>query len=112
MGQLARRWVAAAGAALAMAAVPFSVSTIAAPAPSRAEDCPDGQVSVNDPSGWGCENGPCPPGTYDIDGVCIPLESAPPPPPPPPPPVYVPGWRPNVNACVNVGRRISVSGCI
>lgn len=31
--------------------------------------------------------------------------AAPPPPPPPPPP-------PNVNVCANVGRRISVSGCI
>lgn len=32
--------------------------------------------------------------------------AAPPPPPPPPPPL------PNVNVCANVGRRISVSGCI
>lgn len=32
-------------------------------------------------------------------------ETAAPPPPPPPPP-------PNVNVCANVGRRISVSGCI
>ncbi|MDA2890575.1 hypothetical protein PDG61_06615 [Mycolicibacterium sp. BiH015] len=31
--------------------------------------------------------------------------AAPPPPPPPPPP-------PNVSVCANVGRRISVSGCI
>lgn len=36
----------------------------------------------------------------------------PPPPPPPPPPVYVPPPPPNVNVCANVGRRISVSGCI
>jgi len=34
------------------------------------------------------------------------------PPPPPPPPVYVPPVAPNVNVCVNAGRRISVSGCI
>ncbi|MFN8100881.1 MAG: RNA-binding protein [Mycobacterium sp.] len=35
-------------------------------------------------------------------------------PPPPPPPVYVPPPPPlpNVNVCANVGRRISVSGCI
>ncbi len=33
------------------------------------------------------------------------------PPPPPPPPVYVPPL-PNVDVCANVGRRISVSGCI
>ncbi|WP_048633792.1 hypothetical protein [Mycolicibacterium aurum] len=31
--------------------------------------------------------------------------AAPPPPPPPPPP-------PNVTVCANVGRRISVSGCV
>lgn len=36
----------------------------------------------------------------------------PPPPPPPPPPVYVPPPAPNVDVCANVGRRISVSGCI
>ena len=36
---------------------------------------------------------------------------APPPPPPPPPPVYVPP-APNVSVCANVGRRISVSGCV
>lgn len=37
----------------------------------------------------------------------------PPPPPPPPPPAYVPppDLTPNVTACVNVGRRISISGC-
>lgn len=33
--------------------------------------------------------------------------AAPPPPPPPPPPPL-----PNVNVCANVGRRVSVSGCI
>ncbi|MGB3483203.1 MAG: RNA-binding protein [Mycobacterium sp.] len=40
-----------------------------------------------------------------------PPPGAPPPPPPPPPPVYVPP-APNVNVCANVGRRISISGCI
>ncbi|WP_197374562.1 RNA-binding protein [Mycolicibacterium baixiangningiae] len=40
-----------------------------------------------------------------------PPPGAPPPPPPPPPPVYVPP-APNVDVCANVGRRISVSGCI
>lgn len=36
------------------------------------------------------------------------------PPPPPPPPAYIPPPPPlpNVNVCANVGRRISVSGCI
>jgi hypothetical protein len=36
----------------------------------------------------------------------------PPPPPPPPPPVYYAPPAPNVSVCANVGRRISVSGCI
>ncbi len=49
------------------------------------------------------------------------LDAPPPPPPPPPgapppppPPAYVPPPPPlpNVNVCANVGRRISVSGCI
>ncbi|WP_307787082.1 RNA-binding protein [Mycolicibacterium mengxianglii] len=40
-----------------------------------------------------------------------PPPDAPPPPPPPPPPVYTP-HAPNVDVCANVGRRISVSGCI
>ena len=112
MGRLVRRGAAWTGALLAVAAVPFTV-TVAAPTPSHADDCAAGQVSVNDPSGWECENGPCPPGMYDVSAVCVPMQS-PPPPPPPPPPVYVPApvWRPNVSACVNVGRRVSVSACI
>jgi hypothetical protein len=40
-----------------------------------------------------------------------PPPGAPPPPPPPPPPVYVPP-APNVDVCANVGRRVSVTGCI
>ena len=40
-----------------------------------------------------------------------PPPGAPPPPPPPPPVYYVPP-APNVDVCANVGRRISVSGCI
>ena len=40
-----------------------------------------------------------------------PPQGAPPPPPPPPPPYYAP-IAPNVDVCANVGRRISVSGCI
>jgi hypothetical protein len=32
-------------------------------------------------------------------------------PPPPPPPVYYPP-RPDVSVCADVGRRVSVSGCI
>lgn len=59
----------------------------------------------------------------DISGCADPLYEMnylPPPPPPPgyvpppPPPAYVPPPPPlpNVNVCANVGRRISVSGCI
>jgi hypothetical protein len=32
-------------------------------------------------------------------------------PPPPPPPVYIPP-APNVSVCADVGRRVSVSGCV
>ncbi|HET6733701.1 RNA-binding protein [Mycobacterium sp.] len=54
---------------------------------------------------------------YELNDVLAPPPppppppGAPPPPPPPPPPVYVPPL-PNVDVCANVGRRISVSGCI
>ncbi len=59
----------------------------------------------------------------DVSGCADPLYEMnylPPPPPPPgyvpppPPPAYVPPPPPlpNVNVCANVGRRISVSGCI
>ncbi|MEO3761571.1 RNA-binding protein [Mycobacterium sp. B14F4] len=50
----------------------------------------------------------------DVTGCADPLSylnQLPPPPPPPPPPVYIPP-APNVDVCANVGRRISVSGCI
>lgn len=41
-----------------------------------------------------------------------PGEEVPPPPPPPPPPVAAPPPpSPNVHACVNLGRRVSVSAC-
>ncbi|MGV0741504.1 RNA-binding protein [Mycolicibacterium sp. XJ870] len=44
-----------------------------------------------------------------------PPPGAPPPPPgapPPPPPAYVPPSPPNITVCANVGRRISISGCV
>ncbi len=51
---------------------------------------------------------------FDVSGCADPLnelnDALPPPPPayvPPPPPP-----RPNVTVCANVGRRISVSGCV
>ena len=60
---------------------------------------------------------------FDVSGCADPLnelnDALPPPPPPegypPPPPAYVPPPpppRPNVTVCANVGRRISVSGCV
>lgn len=51
----------------------------------------------------------------DVSGCADPLyEMNYAPPPPPPPPAYIPPPPPlpNVDVCANVGRRISVSGCI
>ncbi|KUH81234.1 hypothetical protein [Mycobacterium sp. IS-1556] len=47
----------------------------------------------------------------DVTGCADPLSYLNELPPPPPPPVYVPP-APNVNVCANVGRRVSISGCI
>ncbi len=52
-----------------------------------------------------------------VDSALPPPPPPPPPPgapPPPPPPAYVPPPppAPNVSVCANVGRRISVTGCI
>ncbi|MGV9801688.1 RNA-binding protein [Mycobacterium sp. NPDC003449] len=56
---------------------------------------------------------------FDVSGCSDPLYElndalAPPPPPGAPPPAYVPPPppAPNVSVCANVGRRISVSGCV
>lgn len=56
---------------------------------------------------------PPPPPPPPPPGEQPPPPGEPPPPPPPPPPAYVPppDLTPNVTACVNVGRRISISGC-
>lgn len=52
----------------------------------------------------------------DVTGCSDPLsylnDPLPPPPPPPPPPAYYAPPLPNVDVCANMGRRISVSGCI
>lgn len=97
---------ATAAAVLALAAVPAVIATIGTPADSKADVCTTAggpRVSVS-----GCANladviapyAP-PPGYY----APMPDDPYYPPPPPPPP-------LPNVNVCANVGRRISVSGCI
>ncbi|MET0475486.1 MAG: RNA-binding protein [Mycobacterium sp.] len=54
---------------------------------------------------------------YELNDLLPPPPPPPPPPgeaaPPPPPPVYVPPPpRPNVSVCANVGRRITVTGCV
>ena len=51
---------------------------------------------------------------YEVNDVLAPPPPPPPgaPPPPPPPPAYVPAPPPNISVCANVGRRISISGCV
>jgi hypothetical protein len=52
---------------------------------------------------------------YELnDALAYPPPPPPPPPPPgaPPPPVYIPPPVPNVSVCADVGRRITVGGCI
>lgn len=49
---------------------------------------------------------------YEVNDVLAPPPPPGAPPPPPPPPAYVPAPAPNISACVNVGRRISISGCV
>lgn len=51
---------------------------------------------------------------YEVNDVLAPPPPPPPgePPPPPPPPAYVPAAPPNISVCANVGRRVSISGCI
>ena len=52
----------------------------------------------------------------DVSGCADPLyevnDVLAPPPPPPPPPAYVPAPPPNISVFANVGRRISISGCV
>jgi hypothetical protein len=47
---------------------------------------------------------------YQLNDVLAPPPGAPP--PPPPPPAYIPAPAPNISVCANVGRRISISGCV
>ena len=104
-----RKLFAGAAAAASLATVPAAVATVATPATSSADVCASAgrRVSVS-----GCAN------LADVMAPYVPPPAyyAPLPEdyPPPPPPVYVPPPPPlpNVNVCANVGRRISVSGCI
>ncbi len=104
-----RKLLAGAATAASLATVPAAIATVATPGISSADVCASAgrRVSVS--------------GCADLGDVVAPW--VPPPayyaplpedyPPPPPPPVYVPPPPlPNVNVCANVGRRISVSGCI
>jgi hypothetical protein len=97
-----------AAAAMALATVPAAIATVVTPATSSADVCASAgrRISVS-----GCAN------LSDVMAPYVPPPSYYAPLPedyPPPPPVYVPPPPPlpNVNVCANVGRRISVSGCI
>ncbi|KUI45401.1 RNA-binding protein [Mycobacterium sp. IS-1590] len=72
-----------------------------------------GLVTANPPSAEATLCGSVGGRFVDVTGCADPLSYLNELPPPPPPPVYVPPPpAPNVSACVNVGRRVSVSGCI
>jgi hypothetical protein len=101
--KMMRKLLAGTAAVASLATVPAAI----APATSSADVCASAgrRVSVS-----GCAN------LADVMAPYVPPPAyyAPLPedyPPPPPPPAYVPP-PPNVNVCANVGRRISVSGCI
>lgn len=96
----------ATAAVMAAATIPGAFVLVTA-APADADVCANvgRRVSVG-----GCVNladaiapyAPPPQSYAPLPGDPLPPEYVPPPPPPPP----------NVNVCANVGRRISVSGCI
>lgn len=103
-------WKSTAAAVLAVTA--FPLAGIAVGVPSAAADvC--GSVGARHVSVGGCASladaiaDYVPPPSYYAP---MPDDEPPPdyiaPPPPPPPPA------PNVSVCANVGRRISVSGCV
>lgn len=90
---------------LALLATPFALAGIVThPAPSIHDTAICGSVGGRWVDVSGCSDP-----LYEVNDAL-----APPPPPGAPPPEYVPPPppRPNVNVCANVGRRISVSGCI
>jgi len=102
------KFLAGAAAATALATVPAAIATVGTPATSSADVCASAgrRISVS-----GCAN------LSDVMAPYVPPPAYYAPMPedyPPPPPVYVPPPPPlpNVNVCANVGRRISVSGCI
>ena len=98
-----RKLLAGAAAAASLATVPAAIATVATPATSSADVCASAgrRISVSGCADLGDVMAPwVPPPAY-----YAPMPEDYPPPPPPPP-------LPNVNVCANVGRRISVSGCI
>lgn len=114
--------LAGAAAIVSLATVPAAIATVATPATSSADVCASAgrRISVSGCANLGDVMAPwVPPPAYYAP---LPEDYPPPPPgylpppppayiPPPPPPVYAPPL-PNVDVCANVGRRISVSGCI
>jgi hypothetical protein len=118
MSHQLRSWTAALAVIMGLTAVPAAFVTILTPAVSSADVCASvgRRVSVS-----GCANladamAPyVPPPAYYAplpdDPPPPPYYVPPPPPPPPPPPQYY-DPTPNVAVCANVGRRVSVSGCV
>jgi hypothetical protein len=107
-----KRWTRAAVVALsatAMATGIEALGAVAAPARGWADVC--GSIGGRHVSVSGCGNvadaiAPWVPPPSEYAPLPEDYETAAPPPPPPPPP------PPNISVCANVGRRISVSGCI
>ncbi len=110
MARWIRSWKIVAAIVVGLASIPGAIVIIETPAVAGADVCASvgRRVSVS-----GCANladtvaDYVPPPAYYApmpDDEPAPEYVAPPPPPPPPPP--------NVSVCANVGRRVSVSGCI
>jgi len=111
--QVKRAWMCAAAAlfiaGLANVEVPTAEATVCGSVGGRIVDvtgCADPLSYLNDVLA------PPPPPPPPPPESPPPSEAAPPPPPPPPPAHVPPPPRPNVSVCANVGRRISISGCI
>lgn len=101
----ARMWWSAVTCA---AVILFATGLVLATAPAgRANVC--GSVGGRHVDVSGCADP-----MYELNDALYPPPPPPPgaPPPPPPPPAYVPAPPPNISVCANVGRRVSISGCI
>jgi hypothetical protein len=110
MARWNRSWKITAAIVLGIATIPGAIVVIQTPAVAGADVCVNAgrRVSVS-----GCASVAdaiadyVPPPAYYAPMPEDTTEEAVAPPPPPPPPL-----APNVSVCANVGRRVSVSGCI